>query len=124
MTIQDELTKVREVLHDDGVLWSDDELLRYFNDGYVEFCAQAKAVRRFLQFDVPPRTAYATMYEWEDSMVLGTFRRWTRPAASYACSSLWEIEQVASLTPSASQAWVMHHWERAFLSQDVEMHFR
>lgn len=124
MTIADELTKVREVLHDDGRLWSDEELLRYFNDGYVEFCALSGSVRRFLTFDVPPRVAWSIMYDWEDSMVEGTLRRWTRPTASYACSSLWEVEQLAGLTPSNSDYWSMHAWERAYAGGEIERHFR
>ena len=58
MTVAAELLKVRDKLHDvNGILWTDDELLNWFNDGYVEFLEKTRCVTELYQMDLPPRQA-------------------------------------------------------------------
>ena len=70
-TVQDDITKIQDNLHDDGAIWTVAELLRAYNDAYRRFLQNSSAIKDHAMFDVPPRNSYTYCYEWEASMVTG-----------------------------------------------------
>lgn len=127
MTIlEDELTIVQERLHDNEALWTREELLRWYNDGYRQMVAESQAVRRFFFFDVPPRSAWAGSFDWEDRHGSGTFRKFTKTAFSgqWEVSYDWEVEYLEGATPTSSAWAVTQLWERGYLDEDIAEHYR
>lgn len=122
MTVAESLAKVRDKLHDAvGILWTDDELLDWFNDGYERFLAETRCVTELYQMDLPPRYAYTYCYEWEDAFCSdGPGRMMLLPALNgvYRCTSAWEVEFLEGVTPTISESGVTQMWERSLMSTD------
>ena len=122
MTVAAELLKVRDKLHDvNGILWTDDELLNWFNDGYVEFLEKTRCVTELYQMDLPPRYAYTYCHEWEDAFLSGgPGRMMLLPALNgvYRCTSAWEVEFLEGVETTISESGVTQMWERSFMSTD------
>lgn len=122
MTVTESLAKVRDKLHDvHGVIWTDDELLNWFNDGYIEFLEKTRCVTELYQMDLPPRYAYTYCYEWEDAFCSeGPSRMMLLPALNgvYRCTSAWEVEFLEGVSTTISESGVTQMWERAFMSTD------
>lgn len=116
------LYDVRTKLHDrTGLLWSDDELMDWLNDGYEEFCASTRCVTELYQMDLPPRYAYTYCHDWEDAFTSsGPGRMLFIPALNgvYRCTSAWEVEFLEGLPTTISEPGVTQMWERAFVSTD------
>jgi len=125
-TVKTDLDRIQAVLHDGGVIWTRSELLRWYNDGYGGLLADSQAVRRFLMFDVPPRSVSAGTYEWEKSYAGGTFRKFTKTAlaGTQEVTGEWEVETSESVTPTNSANAVTHLWEQAVLAQTIDDHYR
>jgi len=126
-TVDADLDKVALKLHDSGALWPRAELLRWFNDGYRQLCAQSGAVRRWRVLDVPGRATYAITHEWEARYASGgTVRKFGRAGLGerYQSSGLWEVEMTAGVTPTTALDQITHEWERAFLSGGVDLQYR
>lgn len=138
MIVRTIIDSTRSLLHDraddDTPNWSDDELLRWLNDGYRDLLTTSHAVVRPYQLDLPGRTTYAGVQEWEDRHAPGTFRRFTTPVESRHAqvTYLWESEQLAggltangvAVEPTASNTCVVQLWERTALDVDIDDHFR
>lgn len=121
------LDNIQSFLHDEGDVWSRDELLRSLNDGYRIFAAQALPIVRIYQLDVPARVTGAGSQEWEDRHVEGTFRRFTTPIQNlhWQGTYRWEAEFLAgSITPTDSYSSSTQEWERPYFDDDVDNHFR
>jgi hypothetical protein len=112
-TVEQELDLIQERLHDNGVLWPREELLRWFNDGYGAILAGSNATRRWNIHDIPPRTAWAVSFEWEARHAPGTFRKFTKTslAGQRLCTYEWEIESNEGATPTNSNFCVTQLWE-------------
>ena len=126
MTVDADLNRVQERLHDAGAIWPRAELLRSLNDGYRELLAMSHAVRRWRLMDLPGRTTYAISYEWEDRYAAsGTVRKPTRTiGAGWAQgTALWEAEHLAGVTPSTTLAGFTQEWERAHMGE-TDRHYR
>lgn len=131
-TIRTELHKCQRVLQDttqigrDGSLWTRQELLDYFVDGYRMFLAETSATRRFTVLPVPPRFAWSITFPWEAEFVQdGAAFLWAfQTEGGWAASHLWEIELLEGITPTNSGEWhVTHPWERSF-ANPTHQHFR
>lgn len=119
-TVSAEITLIQAKLHDGGSLWSSTELLRLWNDGYREFLAQSKAVRRFWNIGIPGGVAFAFAYEWETAHATkGTHNRFT--VAIYdgrlAATFLWESEFIEGIAPTNSNDNMTQPWERVYSGQ-------
>jgi len=123
-TVDSDLDKVEEKLHDSNVLWTRAELLRIYNDGYRQLMAQSGAFSRILPLDVPGRHTYSCLYQWEDRHVTGTY--WFPGLATLTATRqamfAWEVEFLEGLTPTKSLQGITYQWERAH-SGDVQAHF-
>lgn len=122
MTVDEHLAIVRAKLHDaSGILWTDDELLDWFNDAYERFLAETRCVTELYQMDLPPRYAYTYCYEWEDAFCSdGPGRMMLLPALNgvYRCTSAWEVEFLEGLPTTISESGVTQMWERSMVSTD------
>lgn len=119
------LDQAQERLHDNGSIWTRTELLRWGNDGYREFLAKSRCVRRITLIDVPPRYAYTYCHDWESRFTeQGPARRmlWPSLDRAYACTGQWEAERLEGVTPTNSQAGHTQDWERVHLT-DSDQHF-
>ena len=124
-TIETILDQAQEKLHDSGTLWSRNELLRWFNNGYEEFLRVSACVRRFAMIDVPPRYAFTYTHEWEVRFTnQGPSRMMAFPAlnAKRRCTALWEVQHLEGVTPSAARVGLTQDWERSHQT-DVDHHF-
>lgn len=121
-TVAESLALVREKLHDaTGILWTDDELLDWFNDAYERFLAETRCVTELYQMDLPPRYAFTYCYEWEDAFCNdGPSRMMLLPAlnGTYRCTSAWEVEFLEGVTPTISDHGITQMWERSLMSTD------
>jgi hypothetical protein len=122
-TVEDNLATIREKLHDTtGLLWTDEELVKWFNDAYLRFLAQTRCVTELYQLDVPPRYAYAYSYEWEDAFTSnGPSRMMFIPAlnAVYRCTGAWEVEFIEGFEPEAdTDQGITQMWERYLTDSD------
>lgn len=131
MIVRTIIDNARSLLHDraddDTPTWTDDELLRWLNDGYRDLLVGSHAVVRPYQFDLPGRAAWSGVQEWEDRHAPGTYRRFTTPCATLHAQVcfLWEVEQLANISPTNSNACVSQLWERTALDADeIDDHFR
>lgn len=121
-TVADILSDARTKLHDPtGLLWGDDELLDWLNDGYEEFCSKTRCVTELYQMDLPPRYAYTYCHEWEDAFCSdGPSRMMMIPALNgvYRCTSAWEVEFLEGLPTTISEQGITQMWERSLMSTD------
>ncbi len=125
-TVSENLVRIREKLHDpSGTFWSDDELVRWFNDAYEQFCSKTRCVTELYQMDLPPRYAYTHCYEWEDAFTSqGPSRMIMLPALNgvYRCTSAWEVEFIEGVAPTESLPGVTQLWEREYM--DTDRHYQ
>ena len=125
MRVSDILDQVQERLHDGGVIWSRAELLDWLNDGYRQMLAESHCAVRPVVFEVPPHTAWAGTYEWEDAHAPGTFRVLTRASQIYTVTHTWELQHLEGIAPEDEDTWaVTHLWERAMIDSDITVPFR
>lgn len=125
-TVKTELDKIQTRLHDQAVLWTRAELLRWFNDGYRRLVAESEAVRRFFVFNVPPRSAGSGTYDWEQRHAGGTFRKFAKTALGGAvvCSYQWEVEALEGISPTAANPCFTQLWELQYVGGNVDDHFQ
>ena len=127
MTVQTLIDRCRLKLHDSAkILWSDDELLGWTNDGYRQLLAKSQAVRRLIPFSSPGRHTYAISHEWESRHAArGTVRHLHRlaKAGTRNSTTLWEVEHVAGITPTVAFDGFTQEWERQYTSV-TDRHFR
>ena len=103
----------------DGTIWSREELLGYYNDGYRDYVSQSESVRRWTALDVPPQSTYAGTTKWEQRFAQGgTYLPCTHdPEARFATTSLFEVDVTEGLPQMASSEGITQGWERAFISR-------
>lgn len=124
--VYEELNKVQSVLHDGGKIWTRDELVDWFNDGYRRLLGQTHAVKRLVCMDVPPRFPVTMTYQWETRYAYGS--NYT-PFFSILnndrkATYQWEAEQAEGETTTNSLSLVTHPWERSFVGVDVDQHYQ
>lgn len=123
-TVADDLDKIQEKTHDNAVIWTRSELLRYYNEGYRDILARSKAFKRVTTLDIPGRFTYTHTYDWEERHTSG--KSWKCFLAGltgvYQCTYLWEAEQIEEVTPTNSLDGITQQWERAY-SNDTDRHF-
>lgn len=124
-TVGEDLTRIRTKLHDDGVLWTDAELLRLYNDAYRLLLTTSQAVRRWRCLDIPGRHTYTITFDWEDGLVSGSVRKWSRMLAPGDAqgSTLWEAEHLLGQPPTVSMVGITQEWERAYAGA-TDTHYR
>jgi hypothetical protein len=126
MTVGDDITTIQTRLHDDGTIWTQAELLRFYNDGYREILAKSQAFSRLLPLDVPGRHSYAVTYPWETRHTSGG-TWWLPMLACYGgtrqVTSQWEVEHLDGVSPTASLTGLTMQWERAY-STETDRHFQ
>lgn len=132
-TVQDELTKAQELLHDSGTIWSSNELLRAFNDGYRRLLQGSASIKDHAAFDVPPRNSMTYCYEWEDSY--GSGPQWMcmlgARTGRWRCTTRWEAQQAEhvgelltdAVTTTAEMMGITQQWERSIAGTDVDRNY-
>lgn len=129
MTVEKILDQCQSLLHDDGSVWSREELLRWLQDGYRQLLYSSGVVRRPYQLDLPGRVASSASVDWELHDVPGTARIFTRSVGNRPTrvTFLWEVEQVEprpdDIAPTNSYQVVTQLWEQAH-TEDIDSHFR
>jgi hypothetical protein len=83
-TFNQTLTRVRRFLRDpDGDIWSDVDIVRYWNDAQHELAQKAAILERVSCFKWPPEFDYSFTHDWEKTYAEGT---------RYRCMNLWEAQ--------------------------------
>lgn len=125
--VSDQLTLIRARLHDNESIWSQAELLRFFNDGYREILAKSQAFSRLLPLDVPGRHSYGVSYAWEAMRHTSGGTWWMPLLAGYAgtrqATAQWEVEHLDGVTPTASLTGLTMQWERPYIDS-TDRHFQ
>lgn len=90
---------------DDGMVWTREELLDWYNEGYTQILAMTHATRRFTVLEVPPRfTATGTQNWMARHADGGTFLQWAHEGeGGWIVSSLWQLEVIQQLGTSSSK---------------------
>lgn len=115
MTVGEDITVIQSRLHDpDGILWSRNELLNWYNDGYARMLGESRAVKRWVCHDLPPRWQQTCTYEWEQEYASPQAHTWAFQADGYATSTLWEAEVLSGLASTASKAGFTQLWEMSY----------
>lgn len=132
-TVQDDITKVQELLHDSGTIWSASELLRAFNDGYRRLLQGSASVKDHAAFDIPPRHSYTFTYEWEDGSLSGPIWMCMLGArvGRWRCTTRWEAQQAEhvgelltdSVTTTSELQGITQQWERFIAGADVDRNY-
>jgi len=132
-TVQDEITKVQELLHDSGTIWTSAELLRAFNDGYRRLLQGSDSVKDHVAFDIPPRHSMTFCYEWEDTY--GSGPQWMcmlgARVGRWRCTTRWEAQQAEhvgelltdAVTTTAEMTGITQQWERFIVGTDVDRNY-
>jgi hypothetical protein len=132
-TVQDDLTKVQELLHDSGTIWTAAELLRAFNDGYRRLLQGSASIKVHAAFDIPPRHAMTFCYEWEDTY--GSGPMWMcmlgAKVGRWRCTTRWEAQQsehvgellTDAITTTAEYQGITQQWERFNISGDADRNY-
>jgi len=125
MSIGDDLDWVQSRLQDNEALWTREELLRYYNDGYRRIMSESAAVTRFTVLDVPGRFSYTYCYDWEAKEVSGTMLQVMFPCKSgaYVSTYLWEAQELDGVTTVNSQPGLTQLWEMSEIGS-VDHHFQ
>lgn len=125
MTVDELVADIQTYLHDQGDVWSEDEILHHLNDGYRNMISSAGSLVRPYQTDVPGRVSSANTHEWERFYTPGTCRLWTRAVSNrpVRVTFLWETESLEGISPTNSYDAVTQLWEQAY-SDDIDAHFR
>lgn len=72
MALLDSLAKIRRFLRDpDGDIWTDEDLMAYWNDAQVEFAQKVSILERAEAHYYPPRYDWAFMWDWEQDFLDG-----------------------------------------------------
>ena len=118
--IAQDLDKIQSRLHDNGVLWTRAELLRYYNDGYEILLHDGQATRRFYLTDMPGRFSHTILYEWERRHTQGTYWRASHLVydATKAAMYAWEGEQNEGVLTSDGVPGITHQWEWSYAPND------
>jgi len=133
MTVQDDLTKIQDRLHDNGAIWPQAELLRLYNDGYRRFLQTSGAIKDHACFDVPPRNTYTYCYEWEFTHVQdgGWMCMLGARTGRWRCTTRWEAQQAEhvgelltdAITTSGQSMGITQQWERFIAGGDVDRNY-
>lgn len=122
-TIESDLDRCQRFLGDastigeDGQIWTRAELLDWYQDGYRQLLLQSQGTRRWTVLPIPPRWTASGTQPWESRFAWGgTWWQWTHQALGYGASSLWEVETLEGLTPTAASEGLSHGWERAHVN--------
>jgi len=106
-TVETDLDKVQEKLHDNAVLWPRTELLRWYNDAYRDLLAKSSAVCRFLPLELPGRFSSTYFHDWEPRYITGTNWRASLPVHNTKRQSVyqWESEFFRWCSPYKFPGW-------------------
>lgn len=73
MVLSDSITRIRRMLRDpDGLIWSSDDLITYFNDAQTELAQKTGLLVRIENHYYPPQYDNSYLYDWERDYVEGT----------------------------------------------------
>src|SRR5215831_7208940 len=130
-SVADDLVKVRDYLHDaTGTLWTQDELLRLYNDGYRRLLVRSSAVRDHQCFDVPPRNSFTLTFDWEDSVVTGQVWMCMLMGGDthIRCTTRWEAQALGhgadqSIPLTGAGIGITQQWERFISGGDVDRNY-
>ena len=123
MSLSSTLTKLRRFLRDpDGVIWTDADILTYWNDAQVEIAQKTLIHSRVEAHHYPPEYNYAYAHDWERQFIEGDSycpfeQSMTRAGLSF-CHS-WESAYYLDTISTAHPGYrITHPWESAFVIPD------
>ncbi len=121
--LQTNLDKLRRFLRDPaGDIWSDADLLTYWNDAQIEVAQKTVILTRVEAHHYPPEYNYAYTHDWERHYIEGDAycpfeESMTRPGMSF--THIWEAAYyLDSVTTMQSGYRITHPWEAAYVSPD------
>lgn len=123
MTLTETLTKLRRFLRDpDGEIWTDADLLAYWNDAQLEVTQKTLILSRVEAHHYPPEYNFTYTHDWERQYVEGDSynpfeRSMTRAGLSF--THVWESAYyLDTLTTTQSGYRCTHPWEGYYAASD------
>lgn len=120
MTFVEELEKVRRFLRDpDGLIWTDGDVLVYYNDALLEIASKIGFVEKVHSYKYPPEWTFSFFYDWERQSLDGDL---------YQCLTIWQARNIVVAYPWEAVYWLtnsdtpdggtrfIHPWESAYAS--------
>src|SRR5574343_1192613 len=99
MAITTNLTKIRRYLRDpDGDIWSDADLLRFWNDSEQDLAQKTKCLSDVQAYRYPPEYNYCICYDWQREYVEGDI---------YAPFIPWQSRDGVMVTAP----WMVGYWQ-------------
>jgi hypothetical protein len=126
-TVASHLDYIQGRLHDGGSIWTREELLNWFNDGYRRLTVTAQHAKTFSSFALPPRHSFARTQEWEPRHTFGgTHRKFTIAHDSSRMQGTvhWEVESAHGLEATIAFQNVTQLWELSAATDEVNQHYR
>ena len=117
-TFNSSLIRIRRFLRDpDGGIWSDADLVRYFNDAQYDFAQKAPVLERVDAYRYPPNFNWSYMHDWERAHTDGdrykcfTFNQATGMVITYP----WEASYWLDNSDIKDDGYrFTHPWESAY----------
>jgi len=99
MALTDSLTKLRRFLRDpDSLIWSDDDLLAWWNEAQIELAQKASILERCEAHYYPPRYDWSYMRDWE--------YQYTEEGDKYICLVMHQPSQQVICYPWEAGWWL------------------
>jgi hypothetical protein len=117
------LTKLRRFLRDpDGEIWTDTDLLTYWNDAQVEIAQKTLILSKVEAHHYPPEYTYAYTHDWEKQFVGGDRycpfeQSMTRAGLSF-CHSWESAYYLDTVTTPHDGYRITHPWEGYYAAPD------
>lgn len=123
MTLTDTLTKLRRFLRDpDGDIWTDADLLVYWNDAQLDVAQKTLVLARVEAHHYPPEYDYAYTHDWEQAYIGGDSYcpfEVSQTRAGLSFTHVWESAYyLDSVTTTQSNYRITHPWEGAYVTPD------
>ena len=123
MTLSATLTKLRRFLRDpDGAIWTDADLLTYWNDAQVEIAQKTLILSNVEAHHYPPEYNYTYTHDWEKQFVEGDSycpveQSMTREGMSF--THVWESAYyLDTISTTQSGYRCTHPWEAYYAAPD------
>jgi hypothetical protein len=118
MPLSTNITKLRRFLRDpDGLIWSDADLLVYWNDAQVEIGLKTDILERAEAYFYPPQYTWSYNHDWETGYISGDKYQWSQMLQQTAdqITHLWESAYYQDLNTAADDGdCFAHPWESAY----------
>ena len=115
-------SKLRYYLRDlDGIVWSDDDLLTYFNEASIELAKKTRMLRTVAVLPYPPVYDFSVMYEWEHEHAFGDIYQCLTPSMSWDMTVCYPWETSYDIQGTDDGVYRLSHpWESEMVGNSVD----